>query len=556
MPRSRRSSRLLVVEPPAAESRATVLLEHAIVLEREARGDEACSVLSAAIEHARIDKDYAVLAKALRRLAVFQHLRCDPGSRSLCRESFEVAMQLGDRRLAAEAANTTGAFAFEVGEMEAASDAYQRALSLADGVAELEGRIEQNLGILANVRGDLTGALAHYRRSLARFTAIENKSGCAIAYHNLGMISADQELWDDAEAYYRESQAIAAQIGDLHLQALCKLNHAEVCIARARHEEARAEAEYALRVFGDTGALAFQADAYKLLGVVYRETGRPVLAEARFARAIELARASGSLLSEAETSRELAVLFHQLKRNQEALRLLNASHRLFQRLDARVDLGDVSGKVAQLEGTYLDVVRDWAQSIESSDTYTFGHCERVATFALMLARRLGLDDESQTTIRLGAYLHDLGKVRVPHEILNKPGRLTAEEMAVIQRHPIDGVDMLEGVEFPWDLKPIIRWHHEKADGSGYPDHLAGEQIPLHAQIICIVDVYDALISTRSYRPAMPRERALEIINEHRHWWRPEIVAAFMSSVGSPDEVTEAPAAVSPNAGTLTLGRAA
>jgi len=240
---------------------------------------------------------------------------------------------------------------------------------------------------------------------------------------------------------------------------------------------------------------------------------------------------TGSVLSEAEASRELALLYQTMGRNQEALGLLNAAHRLFTRLDARVDLIDVSTKVHRLEETYFAVVRDWGQSIESSDSYTFGHCERVAGYAVGVARTLGLDEGQQTTIRLGAYLHDLGKVKVPHEILNKPGKLTDEEFGVIRMHPVWGVELLATVEFPWDLKPIIRWHHEKHDGTGYPDRLRGDEIPLSAQIICIVDVYDALTTTRSYRPALSRQEALERMAETRQWWRADVYEGFLQSLG-------------------------
>jgi putative nucleotidyltransferase with HDIG domain len=217
-------------------------------------------------------------------------------------------------------------------------------------------------------------------------------------------------------------------------------------------------------------------------------------------------------------------------RNQDALGLLNSAHRLFGRLDARVDLVDVSTKVHRLEETYFAVVRDWGQSIESSDSYTFGHCERVAGYAVGVAQELGLDEGQQTTIRIGAYLHDLGKVKVPHEILNKPGKLTDEEFGVIQMHPVWGVELLATVEFPWDIKPIIRWHHEKHDGTGYPDRLRGSEIPINAQIICIVDVYDALTTTRSYRPAMSQAEALARMAESKRWWREDVYAAFLRSV--------------------------
>jgi putative nucleotidyltransferase with HDIG domain len=344
------------------------------------------------------------------------------------------------------------------------------------------------------------------------------------------MVSADRELWDDADGYFGRSFGIAERIGDLHLQGLGLLNHSEVHIARQRYDQARQNAETALGIFDQLGSTLDKADAYKVIGRVYRETGRHALAESRLRSAIDLAVSTGSILSEAEADRELALLYQVMGRNQEALRLLNAAHRLFGRLEARVDLVDVSTKVLRLEETYFAVVRDWGQSIESSDSYTFGHCERVASYAVALARELGLEEEQQTAIRIGAYLHDVGKVRVPHEILSKPGALTAEEFRVIQMHPIWGLELLATVEFPWDIKPIIRWHHEKYDGTGYPDRLKGDEIPVSAQIICIVDVYDALTTTRSYRAAMSQAEALVKIRESSSWWRPDVYQAFMRTL--------------------------
>jgi putative nucleotidyltransferase with HDIG domain len=181
------------------------------------------------------------------------------------------------------------------------------------------------------------------------------------------------------------------------------------------------------------------------------------------------------------------------------------------------------------------VVRDWGQSIESADAYTHGHCERVASYAVSVARELGLDEGVQSTIRFGAYLHDLGKVKVPHEILNKPGRLTPEEFAVIKKHPEWGVELIGGIELPWDVKPIILWHHEKYDGSGYPHGLRGEEIPLPAQIICVVDVYDALSTTRSYRGAYQKEEALREMQTCRGWGKPGVYEAFRIAVADADD---------------------
>jgi putative nucleotidyltransferase with HDIG domain len=405
---------------------------------------------------------------------------------------------------------------------------------MAHDTPALIGRIEQNLGIIANIRGDLNAALEHYQNSLTASMRARDDSGCAIAYHNLGMISADQQQWELADRYFDSSLALADSLGDVRLRGLCLLNRTEVFVARQRFEEARVSAEDALRLFDELDARAQKADAYKFLGVVYRETSRPVLAEARLKSAIELASECGSQLGEAEASRELAKLHQMMGRNQEALVLLNVARKLFVQLDARGDLSDVTRKVSDLEGTYLAIVRDWGQSIESADSYTFGHCERVATYAVALAQALGLDSVEQTTVRIGAYLHDVGKVRIPHEILNKQGKLTREERELMERHTLYGLDLLEGIDFPWDIRPLIRWHHEKCDGSGYPDRLRDDSFPIAAQIIGIVDVYDALTSTRSYRAAMSIEDALVEMKKCKTWWRPDVyeaaVALFNSSL--------------------------
>jgi putative nucleotidyltransferase with HDIG domain len=509
------------------------LLSQAKLRERAGCIAEALESYNAAIAAAARTGEHRIQAEALRRLSVLHHHRNEPQvARELSERSQAIARAIGDLVLAAEALNVLAGFDFETGAMEEALARYREALELAGPRSDLCGRIEQNLGILANIHGDHAEALAHYGRSLEAFERSGDEQGKAIAYHNLGMVSADRGMWDDADRHFRQSLELARSLGDLHLEGFGLLNQAEVHLACRRYVEARSNAEAALAIFDQLGSRLDKADAYKVLGMVYRETGRHALAESRLRSAIDHAVGTGSILSEAEASRELSLLYQQMGRNVESLRLLNAAHRLFGRLDARVDLVDVSTKVLKLEETYFAVVRNWGQSIESSDSYTFGHCERVASYSVALAQELGLDEEQQTAIRIGAYLHDLGKVRVPHEILNKPTALTPEEFGIIQMHPLWGLELLATVEFPWDIKPIIRWHHEKYDGSGYPDRLRGDEIPVSAQIICIVDVYDALTTTRSYRGAMSHTEALGKMQEVQGWWRPDIYQAFMRSVAT------------------------
>ncbi|MGH7663227.1 MAG: HD domain-containing phosphohydrolase [Gemmatimonadaceae bacterium] len=529
LPWQRDSAALTAFTKPAI-SRARPLLLEARELERAGRVSEAAEAYSAAADAAGRSTEAGILAEALRRLGNIRRRRHETAEAiGLYQQSQEVATEAGDNVMAAEALNGLALVEIERGEWGAARAHLHRALYLGSDSGELCGRIQQNLGIMANIHGDFVKALSHYQRSLEAFRAAHDERGCAIAYHNLAMISADRQLWDDADSYYQASLEIAESTSDVQMRGLVLLNRTEVYLARQRYEDARRSAEEALRVFDGVESRLYKAEAYKFLGMLYRETGQPALAEARFRGAIELAEMAGSPLSEAETSREMALLFQNLGRSQDALKLLNTSHRLFRRLDARADLVDVNAKVSHLEGVYLSIVRDWGRSIESSDCYTFGHSERVATYGEALASAYGLDAADVTTVRIGAYLHDLGKVRIPHEILNKPGRLTPEEFEMMKMHPEYGLEMLASVEFPWEIKPVIRSHHEKMDGSGYPDRLRGDEIPLSAQIICMVDVFDALTTNRSYRTAMPLDRALGEIEACRRWWRSDVFDAFWSS---------------------------
>ncbi len=521
----------LVIPARRAERLATFLRqggEH----ERAGRLVDALEAYDAVANEAEERINGHVLATALRRSAVIRRRRQeDDAALALYHRSHDVALAIGEHILAAEALNGIAVFYVNRGDWESGRDYLERALRIGKGNEELRGRIEQNLGIMANIEGDIAAAIAHYQRSLESFRSSKNENGCAIAYHNLGMVSADRLLWEDAERYFCASLAIAETTGDINIRAHVLLNRTEVDIARGRYEDARRHAEQALQIFDDMGAVDRKSAAYKYLGILYRETGRPVLAEARLKTSVDLAIQVGAPLAQAEASRELALLYQGLGRSQDALRLLNSAHRLFRRLNARLDLVDVGTKVAHLESVYLTIVRDWGRSIESSDTYTYGHSERVASYAATVAGTLGLDDADITTIRIGAYLHDLGKVRIPHEILNKPGKLTNEEFDIMKLHPEYGLEMLASVEFPWDIKPIIRSHHEKLNGKGYPDRLKGDEVPLMAQLIGVVDVFDALTTTRSYRPAMEHESALTEMRTCVDWWKPEVLQAFLSSVG-------------------------
>jgi putative two-component system response regulator len=172
------------------------------------------------------------------------------------------------------------------------------------------------------------------------------------------------------------------------------------------------------------------------------------------------------------------------------------------------------------------------KSIEARDAYTEGHCERLADYAGSLGRVLGLPDADLSALRRGAYLHDLGKVAVPDAILLKNGPLTPEERRMMQQHPLVGEEICRPLRSFQAVLPIIRHHHERWDGSGYPDGLQGEAIPLTARVLQVVDVYDAITTDRPYRRALPPGAALETIEAEarRGWWDPRVVQAFREVV--------------------------
>ncbi|MGI4787711.1 MAG: HD domain-containing phosphohydrolase [Janthinobacterium lividum] len=186
-----------------------------------------------------------------------------------------------------------------------------------------------------------------------------------------------------------------------------------------------------------------------------------------------------------------------------------------------------------LADLYLATIKSLALAIDAKDQYTHQHILRVQRYAVAAAKHLGLTGNELEAINTGALLHDIGKLGVPEYVLLKPGRLTDEEFAKIKQHPEIGAAILDPVEFPWPVLPVVRSHHEKWDGTGYPDGLAGEDIPRTARILAVADVYDALTSSRSYRNAWTHERACEVIHKDRGThFDPIIADAFLEIITS------------------------
>lgn len=174
------------------------------------------------------------------------------------------------------------------------------------------------------------------------------------------------------------------------------------------------------------------------------------------------------------------------------------------------------------------VILTLAKTIDARDPYTAGHSGRVAEYADQIAALMGLEGQVRTDLRRGALFHDLGKIVIPDAILRKPGKLTAEERAVIEEHPVVGQDLLSPMKTMRQILPIVYHHHERLDGSGYPDGIYGSAIPMAVRIVTIADIFDALTSDRAYREALSTETAFEILQEGvgKGWWDKDALEAL------------------------------
>ena len=189
---------------------------------------------------------------------------------------------------------------------------------------------------------------------------------------------------------------------------------------------------------------------------------------------------------------------------------------------------ELSDSKEQLEQAYLDMVQTLRSAVEAKDTYTRGHSDRVAEYSVLIGEKLGLAEDQIKTLKIGGLFHDIGKIGIPDSILLKPGKLTDDEYSEIKNHPSIGAHILGSAKTFQDIVPIVKHHHEKYDGNGYPSRMKGEEIPYLARIAAVADTFDAMTSRRSYRDAIDLQKVKDEIKRcEGTQFDPQIAEAFL-----------------------------
>lgn len=482
--------------------------------EKAGRRASARSAYEQALLRAETPEDASKISSIIRWIARTHLMDGDSDAALECLEAaLAIAETNGDDAAAGNAINLQGNVRWQLGDLDEAERLYlvARNRAIRAGDAKLAAMTAQNLGVLANIRGDYTAAEFQYKASLEDYRSLNLKTDICIALNNLGLLFTKLKRYDEAEKVLLEGVQICELDGDVMARTQLDINLAELWVERKEFVRAHGAVRKALAAAAQSGDGSAIGKATKLLGVIARETGSFDEAEQHFIRADEVFMARGELLLQAEIARDRATLARLTGKNRDVLQQLNRAHRLFSQLRAKEDLAEVGAKFNTLEQDFLHVAKRWGEEIEAKDRYTQGHCQRVAELSCAIAKQSGMDDAAMFWFRIGALLHDVGKIVIPPEVLNKPGKLDDVEWEQMKSHTTAGVEMLKDIEFPWDVRPMVESHHERWDGNGYPHRLKGEEIPLIARILTVADVYDALTSVRSYKRALTHQETMTIL---------------------------------------------
>lgn len=510
-------------------------LEAARAADREGRWADALVLYEEGFALATERRDVDAVVSILRWMGTLHRER---GELELAGEAYETSLAIaqahGLTTQVASVLNVMAGLEQYAGDPDRAETLYVQARELAEAAGDqrLAGMVDQNMGALANIRGDLDGALDSYRSALDRARRTRDRHLLAAALNNMGMALVDLDRLGEAESIFDEAFEVAMSAGEEMVLGYVQLNRAEMHVKRQQYEAARQCCDDGLGVFSQLESRTGIAEAYKFYGIVYRETGKRQLADIHLELARSMAESAGNRLLQAEVQHELARVHHEESRNRDAIQSLNVAYRLYEQMQARREMLDIENHLTALEHSYVTVVRAWATTaIDSKDSYTTGHSTRVADLTRQLGEAMGVRGHQLVWLHVGALLHDMGKMTVPPTVLSKAGPLNQSEWQLMQRHTTVGDEIVRSLDLPYMVAPMARHHHERFDGTGYPDRIAGTDIPVEARMLAVADVYDALTSRRAYRKEFGPRKALEILHSSSGTQLdPVCVEAFTDSV--------------------------
>jgi len=443
--------------------------------------------------------------------------------------------RLNDLPGSCKALRNLGVVYVELGEFEEAEGTYAEAIEAAGDIEDkmIYADLVNNLGTIMNMRGNQQRALELYRESLKIYKSLNEVRKSAYTTNNMAITLAEQGQNNEALEYFESAYEIATSMRDAPLVMIVDINLADLYLKKSNVDEAKEHCARAEKHMVEAKLInGHLVETKKITGKIAVYEKDYDEAQRIFSEALEISREIGAKYLEAEVLMERGILYRTMDKHFDSLTDLEATYHIYTSVKADGKREQTEEVINSIEQLYLDVFDKLAQEVDRKDKYTKGHTDRVASLALLLAKELGLRANMLKTVVAAALLHDLGKIRIEDEILNKAGKLTEEEFTVIKKHPELGVELLRGKEFPWDIKPLVLHHHEKYDGQGYPHGLKGEEIPLGARVICVADVFDALTSDRVYRSGFDTAKALQIMDEESGTtFDPVILQCFVNMIG-------------------------
>lgn len=484
------------------------------------------------------------------------------------------AESCGDRETAAIALNRTGRTYSSLGNPELAIRYHLRALAIFENAEDARGLSEtyNHIGTIWSEEGNRSEALRFKLQALEAARRSGDVKELSRAYNNIGEEYRLLSRNADAREQYIKSLELDKKAGNMAYEAICLHNLALVSAGEEDYEKARELFERSLSLSSSAIDREMEAETLVFWGESEVKAGRLDLAKPLLCDALARAEVLGSprilaaalrhmaeyyrkngdfpnafltlekftqiesaKLNAAQAKRLLAVSIEiEMERvREEARRLETEAQELKRRIEEQTrEIQNEKDQALRLRDSAQKTLEDFllalASTIEAKDSYTGGHVERVAGYSLALARKLGLPVSVCRSVYLGAIVHDVGKISVHDLVLNKPGKLDPEELDAMRRHSTTGHDILARIHGLDTASEIALYHHERWDGDGYPRRLRGTDIPLAARIVSLADFWDAIVTDRPYRTAMPRHQALALMaSERGKAFDPDLYDLFM-----------------------------